>query len=186
MVITNSCTTGRGMMCFKNQSVPLSYRVRIRKYQRCPAKTLKKIRARVIYRLNQWYQSKENSRICHPSYFHGVKGPIATILVQQQWRLLEVQNFIYVCVNAVDTRVFDLCSDSDDQWGVVQKMTTRRTRQLSCVVAVGRLWRPRQLHPCARRRMTAQARMALQQRPQPPVHDSKAIHGWPCMLAQTL
>ena len=26
--------------------------------------------------------------------------------------------------------------------------------------------------------MTARARMALQQRPQPPVRDSKAIHGW--------
>ena len=28
--------------------------------------------------------------------------------------------------------------------------------------------------------------MALQQRPQPLERDSEAIHGWPCMSAQTL
>ena len=34
--------------------------------------------------------------------------------------------------------------------------------------------------------MTTRARMALQLRPQPPERNSEAIHGWPCMLAQTL
>ena len=42
-----------------------------------------------------------------------------------------VRHLIYVYVNPVDTRAFDLCSDSDSQRGVVRKRITRRTRQSS-------------------------------------------------------
>ena len=47
-------------------------------------------------------------------------------------------------------------------------------------VAVGKVLQPWQLHLRARRCRTAQARMALHQRPPLPERDSKAIHGWPC------
>ena len=54
------------------------------------------------------------------------------------------------------------------------------------VVAVGRAWRPRQLNLCVRCRMTARARMSLQQRPQPTERDSETTHGWLCISARTL
>ena len=42
-------------------------------YKRCPTKRLKKIRDRVIYRLNQWHQSKEHPQISHSPYFSQAK-----------------------------------------------------------------------------------------------------------------
>ena len=48
------------------------------------------------------------------------------------------------------------------------------------------MWRPRQRHPCASRRMTARARMALPQPPQPSKRDSKATSRWSCMSPRTL
>ena len=54
------------------------------------------------------------------------------------------------------------------------------------VEAVGRAWRPRKLHRCTIRRIMVQARVALQQRPQPPVRKSEVIRQWSCISAQTL
>ena len=45
-----------------------------------PTKTLKKIRANINYRLNQWHHWKEHPRINYAPYFHGVESPTAVIL----------------------------------------------------------------------------------------------------------
>ena len=39
---------------------------------------------------------------------------------------------MYIYINPVDIRAFGLCSNSDGQQGVIQKRTTRRTRQTFC------------------------------------------------------
>ena len=44
----------------------------------------------------------------------------------------------------------------------------------------------RQLHLCARHRMTVRARMALQQHSKAPVRNRDTIHGWSCTAAQTV
>ena len=100
---------------------------------------------------------------------------------------LFLPNLMYVDVNAVTTRAFGLCADSDNQRGADRKRTMRRTRPLSSdggpasLGAVAASSVRNTTHDAVTPR---RARMALQQRPRLPDRDSEAIHGWPCMLAQ--
>ena len=109
--------------------------------------------------LNQWHHQKEHPQISLPQHFHGVKGPLAELLA---------------------------CSPIQTTSKGSTKKGQRDAHAKCLVVAVRRAWQPRQLHLCARRRIAARTRMALQQCPQLSKRNNEAIHGWPCMSVHRL